>query len=287
MKIAHFSTYTKGGAAVAAMRLHQGLKLLDVESRFYHRGDEVCDDDASCDSIEFRKLTSNPLVRPIALNLQRFKHRKARQHYRDHLASRPSGFEVFSPAQLFQPTSFDYWRLGADIINLHWVAHYLDYASFFSSIPRHIPIVWTLHDMNAFTGGCHYAGVCRNFEMSCGNCPQVARPNPKDVSRESFRLKQRALRGRPVFVVAPSQWLCDLARKSEVFPDTTRFQIIQYGLDTESFQPVPKKIAKRHLGLSTNKATIMFGAEEISNHRKGFSFLWQALKRLGTTQHVE
>ncbi|TAE46946.1 MAG: hypothetical protein EAY69_07690, partial [Cytophagales bacterium] len=42
----------------------------------------------------------------------------------------------------------------ADIIHLHWVAHFLDYASFFKKINK--PVVWTLHDKNPLNGGFHY-----------------------------------------------------------------------------------------------------------------------------------
>lgn len=307
MKIAHFSTYTNGGAAIAARRIHEGLRSIDVESRFYHRHEESAEEEEPdsfggsqlvdnselarteqdiCRPIDFRKITSNPLVRPVALNLQRFRHRKARKHYRNHLKSRPIGYELFSPAQMFQPTYFDYWRLNADVVHLHWVAQYIDYASFFGSIPRHIPIVWTLHDMNPFTGGCHYSAGCEGFKTGCGNCPQISHPNGKDVSWESLKIKQKSLRGRPMTVVSPSQWLLDESRKSDVFPAGTKFQVIQYGLDTEAFQPIPKLVARRQLGLDTQKTVLMFGAEDITNRRKGFAYLWQALKQIKNKKNL-
>lgn len=32
------------------------------------------------------------------------------------------------------------------------------------------PIIWSLHDMWAFTGGCHYDEECKGYEKECGNC---------------------------------------------------------------------------------------------------------------------
>ena len=62
---------------------------------------------------------------------------------------------------------------GQDIIHLHFVAaHYVDY-SFFAKAKK--PVIWTLHDMNPFTGGCHYSGDCVQFEIDCHKCPQIWR----------------------------------------------------------------------------------------------------------------
>jgi len=34
-------------------------------------------------------------------------------------------------------------------------------------------IVWTLRDMNPFTGGCHYSLGCASFVSDCSGCPAV------------------------------------------------------------------------------------------------------------------
>ena len=44
---------------------------------------------------------------------------------------------------------------SADIINLHWVAGFIDYATFFKRLSGK-RIFWTVHDMNPFLGGFHY-----------------------------------------------------------------------------------------------------------------------------------
>ena len=59
-----------------------------------------------------------------------------------------------------------------DILQLHWVSTFVDYREFFSRISRKLPIVWTLHDMNPFTGGCHYSGD------RCGKFPRKLRRVP-------------------------------------------------------------------------------------------------------------
>ena len=80
------------------------------------------------------------------------------------LKGRPAGLEMFSSPQVYPVTSYKDSDAEIDVIHLHWVAKLIDYTSFFASVPDQFPIVWTLHDMNPFTGGCHYAGDCMHFE---------------------------------------------------------------------------------------------------------------------------
>jgi hypothetical protein len=57
---------------------------------------------------------------------------------------------------------------GADLVHLHWMSRG------FSVLLRQAfgrPIVWTLHDMWAFTGGCHYDAGCERYVSACGACP--------------------------------------------------------------------------------------------------------------------
>ena len=52
----------------------------------------------------------------------------------------------------------------ADIIHLHWVSGFVSPTSIKALQSLGKPLVWSLHDQRAFTGGCHYSGGCRQFE---------------------------------------------------------------------------------------------------------------------------
>ena len=67
------------------------------------------------------------------------------------------------------------------------VAGFIDFPSFFAAVPPANPVVLTLHDVNHFTGGCHYAGSCRKFSMKCGACPQLGSQNEWDDSRRMMQ----------------------------------------------------------------------------------------------------
>ncbi|MFM6277712.1 MAG: glycosyltransferase, partial [Dolichospermum sp.] len=106
-------------------------------------------------------------------------------------------------------------QLNPDIINLHWInAGYMQIETL-AKFKK--PIIWTLHDMWAFTGGCHYNKDCTNYTESCGACPQLYSNKEKDLSNWVWRRKAKAWKDLNLTIVTPSHWLADYARKSSLF----------------------------------------------------------------------
>jgi glycosyltransferase involved in cell wall biosynthesis len=106
----------------------------------------------------------------------------------------------------------------ADIIHLHG----FNGAVSIDALTRIVDgrkIVWTLHDMNPFTGACHYSLGCAGFVTDCASCPAVKAPFRGSVKRHLAK-KIEAIGEIPgLSIVAPSSWLADLARKSATFHD--------------------------------------------------------------------
>ncbi len=78
---------------------------------------------------------------------------------------------LFSPQWFPDGLTSQVAQLNPDIINLHWVEWgFLQ----IETLPKFgKPLVWTLHDMWAFTGGCHYSQECDRYQGFCGavlNC---------------------------------------------------------------------------------------------------------------------
>ena len=281
MKVAHFCTFPHGGAATAAIRQHNGLQQAGVDSRFYYFIDEKNQsfgDDFT--KIEFTPAQHEGPLAAVTSFLAKRRRRRIHRLYDKHLDNRDLSLETFAMAEQPAPSILDWASIDADIVNLHWISFFADFPSFFKSIPEHIPIVWTLHDTHAFTGGCHYNGDCMRFADGCGDCPQVHSPNPLDVSLTSLLAKRRAYRSKNLQVVAPSKWMLDLARRSSVWPAKTRFQKIELGLQLETFQPIDQNKARAALNLAPRKKLIGFGAMGIDNPRKGFAHLMAALKKV-------
>ena len=170
----------------------------------------------------------------------------------------------------------------ADIVNLHWVREFVDYQAFFSSRPPGQPVVWTLHDMLAFTGGCHYAADCTRYVEGCGSCPFLESDDPQDLSYRILRRKLKILAGfgNKLHVVSPSRWLAREAKRSVLFRDVP-VSVIPYGLDTRQFRPDRREEVRQSLNLPADLKLILFVAHNVTDPRKGLRYLDQALCRLG------
>jgi len=288
LTVSHFNTFPYGGAATASLRTHAKLLQQGVDSRYYWFRDERGGANAPhVNQISLIPPKSSFLKSLFGKRKQRQQQKKIFRLFDTHLQERDPNLETFSMARLPEPGALPAHAASVDVVHLHWISFFADYPSFFGSIPRHVPIVWTLHDMNPFTGGCHYSGGCERFKSGCGTCPQIVAPNAQDVSVDSIKTKQTALEGRPIHVTAPSQWMLDLAKQSPVWPAGTTFTKIHLGFDLEAFFPVDRADARQELGIESEAVLIAFGADDLNSNRKGFHHLLAALKQIKTDCQVE
>jgi hypothetical protein len=132
-------------------------------------------------------------------------------------------------------------------------------------------VVWRLSDLWPFTGGCHYPGDCRRFEVECGCCPVLGSEHELDLSRDGFLARSRAYPGLDLTVVAPSRWIADKARRSSLF-GARRIEHIATGVDLNVFAPHDRSAARASLGLPQDRTLILFGAfAATADRRKGSS----------------
>ena len=293
MKVSHFNTFPYGGAATAARRLSRRLQKSGVKSSFfYHRSDreDLVQLGSKSESIEQAQTVVEAENRSLSLFRKRREKKRLREIWdlhNEHIATRPAGEETFSMAKLPEKSHLNWFQVSADIVHLHWISFFADYPSFFQSVPEDIPIVWTLHDQNAFTGGCHYSAGCTQFRSSCGSCPQVTNSHTRDVSFDTFQTKKKALADRNVYVVAPSKWMLDLAKQSPIWPSSASFHHIRLGFNLKKFYPVEKQHARQQLGIHSDAFLIGFGADDVKSKRKGVGFLLEALDSLSSNKDVE
>jgi glycosyltransferase involved in cell wall biosynthesis len=80
-------------------------------------------------------------------------------------------------------------------------------------------------------------------------------------------------------VVSPSQWLADEAKKSLLFKEK-RIEVIANGHPLDIFYPEAKIKAKAKLGLPEHGFTILFGAANGNEARKGFAEMTAAINKL-------
>ena len=102
---------------------------------------------------------------------------------------------------------------ASDFIHIHWPNGFVD-LEWLASKTRDKTVVWTLHDMNAFTGTCHYSLGCDGFIRGCETCPAVKRLAHNAV-RNHLSKKSRVLsQFAKIRFVSPSHWLAQQAQSS-------------------------------------------------------------------------
>lgn len=169
-----------------------------------------------------------------------------------------------------------------DVVHASWIAGGFLRPEALAAFRR--PVVWTLHDMWPFTGGCHYAGACRAYETTCGACPELGSSRAYDLSTRLWKRKEAAWRRMDLTVVTPSRWLGRCARESALFRDR-RVEVIPNCIDTQVFKPVDRDFARDLLGLPIDRRLVLLLAERaMSDPRKGHQFLAPAVQWLATSR---
>lgn len=158
----------------------------------------------------------------------------------------------------------------AQVLNLHWVSGMLEYAALGDALAQ-TPIVWTLHDMHPFTGGCHYAEDCEQYTSQCEACPLAGDAAP--LAHAAWHIKRQALEKlQRLHVVCPSQWLADRAAKSSLLRGRP-IHVIPNVFPVSRFMHISRHKARARLGLPATGALVLFGADNMRNRRKGGDLL--------------
>jgi glycosyltransferase involved in cell wall biosynthesis len=260
MRVVHLSTFeSSGGAARAAHGLHVGLVAAGVDSRMLvaHR-----------QSADPRVEVANP--NPIDARIWR----ELASHWIDANRTELSN-TFFSTGFAGANVARHPLVTSADILNLHWVPGLVDPRELGALFALGKPVVWTLHDEWAYTGGCHYTSGCMQWRSACQSCPQLVHDPHGLVAALFAEKRMHVVRGRPT-IVAPSRWLASRAEESAIFRGA-RIATIPYGVDLETFHPVCRDAGRARLGLSAQDFVVLFSADAAAERRKGFAELSAAL----------
>jgi len=171
--------------------------------------------------------------------------------------------------------------INPDIIHLHWISK--GFIQFKSLSDFNKPIVWTMHDMWPFTGGCHYSGDCQKYTDFCGTCPMLKSEKVHDLSRR-LNLAKHEIYNRidNLIFVTPSHWLAECARQSSLL-SKAQIYTIPNPIDTELFKPIDQIKARTGLGLPLREKIVLFTAmKAVEDERKGYRYLIEALSKCNT-----
>ena len=273
MRILHVNTNDQdGGAARAAYRIYQGENRAGIDARFLSIAKNL--DDYRILTIEGKpnKLKKQFNIRWGNL-LMKLAGVKAETPWNPNII----------PFPLMKP----FFRQKWDIVHLHWINGGMLDIRELAEIRQ--PVVWTLHDSWAFTGGCHIPYGCRKYEDGCKECPQLIGSPLFDLAKKVFGAKVKSY-PKNMTIVCPSNWLAECARKSLLFHDKD-IRVIPNGLDMELYRPQDKFFARQVLNLPMDCRIVLFGAmSATSDENKGFKYLYEAIKKLperfGGTENI-
>ncbi len=256
---------TSGGAAVAANRLFNALRENNTEVKMLVE-DQIADDH------EATSLSNSYIAQKKAL----FRFIKERLYFLPFEKDKQIRYK-FSPAVAGVDISQHPLVKEADIIHLHWINHgFLSLKNLEQLFKLNKPVVWTMHDMWPFTGGCHYTDDCNHYINNCGNCPFLKKSNNKDLSYKIHQKKMEIWNNANIHPVSCSKWLGTLAQTSSLLKSKT-VSSIPNPINTSQFAPKNMQDCRNNFGLPLDKKLVLFGAADISDPRKGANYLMDAL----------
>jgi len=171
-------------------------------------------------------------------------------------------------------------RFKPDVVNLHWINGGI--ASIRSIGKLGVPVVWTLHDMWPFTGGCHYSGKCTQYRASCDVCPKI-KPlfGAPSVTRWICNRKRHHWGKKPLHAITPSSWMRNLALSSSLFGNA-EVTHIRNCVDPTVFNGHAREKTRNELGLSAKSKAILFSSA--NQPRKGAFIIPEIIRILRTAQ---
>ena len=267
---------TKGGAARAAYRIHQGVKSFDVDSRMFVK-DKQQKDDSVIALEEF--APKNIVFKIFDWMCQKVKNKI--QHYRWEKYPKRSKLYLSDTrgTNIFGALN----KLEYDVLHLHWINQRFIKLSDLAKVDK--PIVWTLHDSWPFCGVCHYFFDCEKYKTGCKQCQYLNNKNiENDLSAQVWNEKFNAYKNLNLHIVTPSKWLGECAKESALFSQFP-VTVIPNCLDTDVFRPLEEnEISPRWAKFSEKrleKTFVLYGAVNAATDKiKGFANLLSALQIL-------
>lgn len=266
MKVLHLATIDLGGAYKAAVRISESMQKCGVDSEILIRT-KVHDD------TQAMVIFKNPVQKFVS---------KAKNVVNLTLSQKDIISDYLGTDVSAHPMVKD-----ADVLVLHWVNSFLSYRSVEKLLATGKTVIWVMHDMWTFTGGCHYDGYCGGYAHDCGKCPHLNSRKENDLSRRNFRRKARAVEHGKLIFVGPSQWSVDCAGESRITREKKIVRILNPVNRDVFYRRENTAALKEKYQISTDRKIILFGATQADNNKiKGMQYLDKALCGLSGDEYA-
>lgn len=255
MQIDHITFSKTGGAGIVAQTLAKAQKALGHDVQLH----TVIDSDLRTDPLRKPELT-------LAAAADNW------------LVSSQLEPTLFSPLRANLQT-FDRSEIRADsIVHLHWMTGVLNQHALKNLLESGRKVVWTMHDMNPFTGGCHHSHSCENFISDCSNCPQARSVFRKTVTINLQKkcLTQKYLNLR---IVSPTIWMSKQASISSVFREQ-ECSVVPNAIDDGFFAETNQLVARKTLGIPLADFVGVVIAKDLSDPNKNIDFVIRTFEQV-------
>lgn len=255
MKILHITTSDKGGAGKACLRLHNALLSEGIDSKVL-----ILDGEQNSNQkiFSFFNAKSSKIKKGIFL---------FRRHFLPTIyyikLKKYNLTESFSFLSTFHRVHKHPFVNEADIIHLHYISDFIDYKSFFKKVQK--PFVWTLHDMNPFSGGLHSPIINKinsNTEKKLIKLEKILKDKKKKIYENL----------KTIIFVSPSNWLFNMSSTSEIL-SKSEHKLIPHFINSNIFNLKDKHNCRKYLNWDISKKIILFVADRFSREIKGFDYL--------------
>ncbi len=171
-------------------------------------------------------------------------------------------------------------ELKPDLIHLHNIQqNSVDFPFLMNFLKKYdVPVIYTLHDCWAFTGGCyHFTELgCDGYQYGCPEKICKLDAKQKDIcNRTTDQInvgKNKALHAlHRLRIICVSEWLKSCAEAS--FMKDLPLRVIYNGIDTDIFRPVYSR-KREELGISEDEFIIL-GAANHWNKSKGLDIFFR------------
>jgi glycosyltransferase involved in cell wall biosynthesis len=251
-KIAHLSTSSRGGAAVAAQELSNALSNKGLDSTLISRD--------NLRNFEYRtpRKFSNNFLGKIVTQFQA-------------INTRPP-FGIATPVSISNLETARLLRTNFDLLHIHNWYNLLN-VNDLNMLAKSTPLVFTFHDERLITGGCHTTIGCKNFESSCTNCPAV-RTHKSGITKSKRELMNLLSVAPNVSAISPSKWIIEQIQNAGLATNFTSLVHIPNIISSEYFtSQAPherdEKITK-----------LLFISADLNTEIKGLRLLFKSLEIL-------
>ena len=276
MNILKICTYNNGGATIAAKRQAQALREQGASCMFLYMHESLGATEISVDRGEYEIQVNIPA------SVWSYSGRLVTAYCNGNRTPVSNTWLSFFHAEtMWDDTLLDICR-EFDVIHFHWIAHCVSARLLERLGQLGKRLVFTGHDMNHFTGACHYGAGCRKYTKDCQGCPQLVTDFLGLVS-SSLRLKLATCSRLRATWLFPSQWLANEFRLSRLQDTAEATQLLYNCLDARRYAPAlpeARRELRRALGFQEHEAVCVAGAANNAEQRKGFAYLEGAVDHL-------